>query len=112
MSITAPPPSNTIKTATPDAGSGIPGGRSLPPAGRNGNIRCFGNNLSNVTPAAVSTNDDNPPVGADSTQLSYDGVPPVGMTAIGDNSGANVVTQLSLDSDGAADASAHPGRIS
>jgi hypothetical protein len=112
MSITAPPAPNVLTTIPADGGSGIAGGRSNPPHGRNGNIRCFGDNLNTVAPAAVSANDDNPPAGSHSTQLSYDGVPPVGMTSIGDNGGANVVTQISLNSDGANNPSRTPGRLS
>jgi hypothetical protein len=121
---TAPPAPNTLGTVTPSGGSGVPGGRSLPAHGRNGSIRCQGDNLNSrlpnglgatLTGSAGAIVGDNPPVPneGNSTQLSYDSVPPVGMTAVGDNSGANVANgQLSMDSDGAANPSKSPGRLS
>jgi hypothetical protein len=127
---TAPPSANTLNAVPPDGTGGVPGGRSMPPAGRNGSSRCQGDNWNTRNPAVLGVTiagatpsnsngavlSNNPPVPSegDSSQLSYDAPPPLDMSQVGDNSGdtGSVTPTVGMDGDGAGNASAHPARLS
>jgi hypothetical protein len=110
----APPASNVLPAVPPDGGAGIPGGRSLPPAGRNGSARCQGDGLQTRAPANIGTSlagvAGQPSILSDTpasatTELGNDGVPTVFQTSIGDGSAL-----VSGDADGAGNSAAHPAR--